>query len=145
MTEALSEFQPRFQNWIRWCQMKGLYQSRTGSAEGNYRSPQVWDDRLPKPEWLLRLNEPDAIVVNRAYVALRVIAPSQARAIKVCYFKPFWKPSWQAQSLQCNVRELAERAYLAKRALSNVLTSIESKSISLSNVLSSHGETLIAA
>ena len=140
------DFQARFNNWLHWCQMKGLYQSRTGSAEGLWRSPQVFEDRLPKPTWLLEMIGPDAIVLNQVYTLLARFQPSQARVIKVIWFKPHWRPSWQAQAIRCRVIDLPGRAYQAKTAFGNLLTDQESKRISVVSLQHKQlGETLAAA
>ena len=141
------DFNARFKNWIAWCQMRGLFQSRTGSAEGLWRSPQVFEDRLPRPVWLLEMDEPDAIALNRVYTALARFQPAQARAIKVIWFKTHWRPSWQAQAIRCRTIDLPARAYQAKTAFSNLLTMRETKYLILDVAHNSsiYGETLLAA
>jgi len=116
------EFSSRFSNWVHWCLMKGMYQAKAGSAEGNYRSGQVWEERLPKPEWLTELDIPDAVLVNRAYGQL---GDTTRRTIKVLWFRHHWKPQWQAQKLGCHYTELAEKGFLARKMLENRLDFIE--------------------
>jgi hypothetical protein len=111
-------FSARFANWARWCVQKGLYRGRAGSVEGAYRSPQHWDPPEPRPPTIDVL---DAILVNRAYVRLAVLAPKQAQIIKVLVFRPHFRPQWQAQKLGIHYTELDEALSRAKRMLCNQL------------------------
>lgn len=112
------EFTARFENWRRWCNQKGLYQGRTGSIEGAYRSPQHWDPPEPRPA---EINVPDAVLVNRAYTRLALLAPKQASIIKVLVFRPYWRPQWQGQKLGIHWRLLDEALERAKKMLRNQL------------------------
>ena len=118
LVEPAIEWESRVRNWIRWCNQKGLYQGRTGSIEGAYRSPQHWDPPEPRPPSIDAL---DAVVVNRCYVRLAQLAPSQAQIIKVLIFRPYWRPQWQAQKLGIHYLELDEALQRAKKMLENQL------------------------
>jgi hypothetical protein len=98
-------FERRFENWRRWCLMNGRFQAKAGSAEGNYRSGQVWEDVQPRPRWLIELNVPDAVEVNRVYVSLSYW---DRRVIKVLWFRTHWKPQWQGQKLGVHYTKLEE-------------------------------------
>ena len=117
------DFAPRFENWRSWCRMRGLHQAHAGSIEGRYRSPQHWDPVNPKPDWLILLNEPYAVLVNRAYSQL---GDYYRRVIKVLWFKTHWRPQWQAQKLCCHHTELGDLGYRAKLMLKNRLRYVES-------------------
>jgi hypothetical protein len=113
------EFPARFENWRRWADQKGLYQGRAGSAEGAYRSPQIWDPPGPRPPMI---DVVDAIVVNRAYIQLRLIAERQARVIQILVFRgKHWRPQWQAQKLGIHHTKLEEALSHAKQMLENQL------------------------
>lgn len=115
----LETFETRFKNWVNWCKLKNINYSRTGSAEGNYKSPQIWDERNPIPEWIRAINHLDAIEVNRAYIAL----PEKPRQIiYILCFKSHWRAEYQAQRINCHHTELGERLYWAKTQLNNLLT-----------------------
>ena len=107
---------------MAWCRMRGVYQERAGSAEGFYRSPQHWEPQNPKPDWLVSLNEPDAVMVNRAYSQLGVRA---RQIIKVLWFRSHWRVQWQAQKLGCHHTELRDLGHTAKTMLRNRLRFIE--------------------
>ena len=85
--------------------MNGRFQAKAGSAEGNYRSGQVWEDVQPKPSWLIELNVPDAVEVNRVYVSL---SGWDRRVIKVLWFRTHWRPQWQGQKLGVHYTKLEE-------------------------------------
>lgn len=102
------EFDSRFQNWVRWCKARGVHQARVGSAEGEYRSSQIWEQVEPKGEGV---DSVDAQFLNRAYSQ---IDKKSRRVIKVIYFREYWKAKWQAQKLGINEGEL-ERAALGAR------------------------------
>ena len=115
-------FEQRFSNWLHWCQLKGIYHGKAGSAEGYYRSPQIWEPQNPKPIWLIELDENDAVLVNRAYSQLGTKA---RKTIKVLWIKTGWRPQWQPQAIGCHWKELEEVGYRAKRMLENRLAFIE--------------------
>lgn len=115
-------FDDRFSNWVAWCKYRGLHQDRAKSIEGAYRSPQIWDARNAKPDWLLNMDIPDAIMVNRAYSQL---GERIRRVIKVIWFKPHWRPQWQAQKLGCHFTQLGELADHAKCVMKNRLDFLE--------------------
>jgi hypothetical protein len=125
----LDNFEVRFANWLAWCRMRGLHQGHAGSIEGRYRSPQHWDPINPKPAWLLAMNVNDAVLVNRAFVALTESSPRMARAIKVIWFKANLRPQKQAQEIGCHWKELEEIGYRAKKMLENRLGFIEKKTL----------------
>lgn len=106
--------------------MRGLHQAHAGSIEGRYRSPQHWEPVNPKPDWLVLLNEPDAVLVNKAYSQLGDWAQ---RVIKTLWFAPvcYWRPQRQAQRIGCHWRELGDMGYRAKLMLKNRVRYIESK------------------
>ena len=102
----------RFDHWLRWCLSKGHYQSRCGSLEGLWRSPQCWDERLPRPPPIDLLA---AILVNRGYIG---IADIHRRTIKYLYFRN-WRPQWIAQKLGCHHTQLGDYRHRARLALAN--------------------------
>jgi hypothetical protein len=110
-----AEFGVRFQNWVRWCVQKGLYR---GSVEGAYRSPQHWDPPEPRPPSIDPL---DAVVVNRAYTRLAILAPYHATVIKVLIFQPYIRPTRQAQILGTHYLQLDALLDKAKTMLANQL------------------------
>jgi hypothetical protein len=122
----LGDFEARFANWLHWCRMKGMHQGHAGSVEGRYRSPQHWDPVNPKPEWLLLMDVNDAVLLNRAYSQLGEYA---RRAIKILWFRPYWRAQWQAQKLQVHHTELADLAYRAKKMMENRLAFIEKRAV----------------
>jgi hypothetical protein len=113
------EFAQRFENWRRWCVRKGLYQGRTGSAEGAYRSPQIWDPPGPRP---MPINDPDAILLNRAFWQL---GGKVRLTIKILVFRSHWRPQWQAQKLGVHYLKLDQELVKAKRMMENRLTFLE--------------------
>lgn len=112
-------FSWRFRNWVNWCNLKGVHNSRAGSAEGNWKSPQIWDERNPTPEWVRLIDHNDAVEINRAYVELD---PYPRRVILILYFRTHWRPTWQAQKLNCHVSQLHDKACWARNQLENLLT-----------------------
>jgi hypothetical protein len=115
-------FEERFENWLRWCQLKGLYHAKAGSAEGHYRSPQTWEPQNPKPAWLITMDIPDAALLNRAYSQL---GDRTRNIIKVLWFRAHWRPQWQAQKIGCHFKELGEIGNRAKKMFENRLLFIE--------------------
>lgn len=111
-------FESRWLNWIRWCNQKGLYQGRTGSLEGAYRSPQIWHPPEPRPP---TIDVPDAILVNKAYTRLAKLSPTNAQVIKTLVFMPWLKPTRQAQILGTHYMRLDELLHRAKTMLKNQL------------------------
>jgi hypothetical protein len=111
-------FEGRFKNWIQWCIRKGLHQGRTGSAEGNWRSPQIWHPPEPRPPVL---DDLDAVAVNRAFSQLAQNSPTYANVIKVLVFKPWMRPQAQAQVLGVHYMRLDQELHKAKKMLSNLL------------------------
>jgi hypothetical protein len=73
------------------------------------------------------MNVNDAVMVNRAFVALTEASPRMARVIKVIWFKTHLRPQKQAQEIGCHWKELGEIGYRAKRMLENRLRFIEKK------------------
>jgi hypothetical protein len=119
MTPPVDAFDARFDNWRRWCIQKGLHRGRAGSAEGAWRSPQVWDAPNPRPP---EIDLPDAILVNRAFTQLALSAPRNANAIKVLVFMGWLKPTRQAQILATHYTRLDELLSRSKIMLRNLLT-----------------------
>jgi hypothetical protein len=122
VSEKQSNFNERFENWIHWCQLKGIYHGKAGSAEGKYRSPQTWEPQNPKPAWLITMDVNDAVLVNRAYSQL---GEKTRKTIKVLFIKTTWRPQWQAQAIGCHWKELEGVGYRAKRMLENRLNFLE--------------------
>jgi hypothetical protein len=115
---ADASFEKRFDNWRRWCLQKGLHQGRVGSAEGNWRSPQIWHPPEPRPA---AIDLPDAVAVNRAYTQLAIQSPSAAKAIQVIVFMPYLRPQRQAQILGTHYLRLDGLLDKTKIMLRNVL------------------------
>lgn len=133
LVSANLDFDQRFVNWRRWCIARGHYQARAGSAEGGYSSPQGkgqpsgWGDYVlsPLPSITqLPIDVVDAIQVNRAFAGL---AARARRVIVVIWFRSHWRPSWQAQKIQCRVVDLSDKAHWAKLCLANHLNRIEGR------------------
>lgn len=122
------DFDARFKNWVRWCKAKGFHRSRVGSAEGNYRSGQVWEATEPRGE---PFDELDALMVNRAFSEL---GGQVRRAIKVIYFREYWRPQWQAQKLGIRMVDLPRVGYEARIMLLNRVEFLERKRKILSTV-----------
>jgi hypothetical protein len=114
-------FDERFINWLKWCRLRGIHQDRARSAEGAYRSPQVWEERNPRPA---ELDINDAVLVNRAYSQL---AEKTRRIIKILWFRPHWRPEWQAQKIGCHHTELKDLAAFAMCVMHNRLEFLEQK------------------
>lgn len=119
-----TEWERRFSNWLAWCRMRGLHQGHAGSVEGRYRSPQHWDPVNPKPDWLLMMNENDAVLLNRAYSQL---GDYWRRVIKILWFRASWRPQWQAQKLCVHHTELGDLGFRARLMMRNRLRYLESK------------------
>lgn len=94
-------FTARLENWIRWCKSFGSGAGRAGSAEGGYRSGQIWE---PEPLRGAEVDIVDAELVNRAYSQ---IGGYERRVIKVVFFRGWWRDQWKAQKLGCRVDKLA--------------------------------------
>lgn len=116
-------FEDRFANWVRWCLRDDVHYEHVGSAEGHWRSPQVWDPPGPRP---IEIDEPDAIRVNRAYVYLRTKAPQAAAVIKIIRFTR-GRPQWKAQQLGIHHTQLEAEYDRSKKMLANVLKLQDSK------------------
>lgn len=118
-TEVIdAAFEARFENWVRWCNQKGLHQGRVGSLEGGYRSPQIWHPPEPRPP---SIDLPDAVLVNRAYTKLAIQAEHYARAIQTLVFMPYLRPTRQAQILGTHYLRLNELLDKSKLMLKNLL------------------------
>jgi hypothetical protein len=119
ITPEADEFERRWANWVRWCNSKGFYQGRTGSLEGAYRSPQCWNEELPKPPPIDLL---DAVVMNRAYVRLWTSSEKAAKTIQYLVFRhPNMRPTGQAQLLGVHYMRLEQELQKAKRMMRNLL------------------------
>lgn len=129
MTET--DFDTRFDNWVRWCQQSGRSAGRVASLEGLYTGPQGrghptgWGDweqgpLAPLPvKYMVDVN--DALRVNRAYVKLAMQAPSQAHVIQVLVFQSYLSPKRQAQLVGSPIGRLGELLGRAKKSLENIL------------------------
>lgn len=111
---GLNGFGARFENWRRWCFANGRHVGRAGSAEGGWRSPQHWYPEDPRPP---AIDVPDAVLVNQAFTSLALLAPRQARIIKIITFRPYLRPQYQAQKLGIHYLQLGEAYHRAKLAL----------------------------
>lgn len=120
--DCLTDFQERFENWVRWCCSKGLYQGHAFSIEGQYRSPQHWWPEGPRPP---SIDTVDAVLLNRAYNRLSMLAPKQGRIIKLLTFKSYLRPQWQAQKLGIHYLDLEKALYRAKLMMRNQLDFLE--------------------
>lgn len=121
-----TEFELRLRNWCLWCRMReGEHYGHAGSIEGRYRSPQHWDPVNPKPEWLLTLNENDAVLVNRAYIYL----PEKQRLVIVGMLIERVRQPELARKVGCHHTELGDRLYIAKRMLKNRLAQVDSREL----------------
>ena len=70
-SEFFAQFQLRFTNWIRWCtENTAEPNSPCNSIEGRYKSPQIWDEVRPNMGLLNPINKWDAMILQRAYVAM---------------------------------------------------------------------------
>ena len=114
----VSEFDRRFDNWVRWCKSKGTQTGRCFSAEGAYRSPQIWHAPGPRPA---DIDVPDAVAVNRAFVRMATQTPTYANVIKVLVFKSWMRPTLQAQILGTHWTRLDGELGRAKKMLKNIL------------------------
>ena len=103
------DFEWRFENWLRWCRLGGLRGRRCGSAEGGYRSPQVWWPEGARGEGV---DVVDAVEMNRSYWGLPVRV---RRVVQVLWFRGWWRPQWQAQKLGVHWTKLGELGHWAKR------------------------------
>ena len=123
----MASFNERFDNWVRWCNAKGLMQRRTGSLEGNYRSPQCWDPPGPRPAVI---DLPDAILLNRAYTWMAVHAPREAKVIKIMTFFGHWRATWKAAKLGVHHTKLDDAYKTARTMMKNATEHAERKRIS---------------
>jgi hypothetical protein len=114
----LSDFDQRFENWVRWCNQRGLHRATCGSAEGNWKSPQVWEAQNPRPA---EIDTVDAVRVNRAFTKLALSAPSHAQVIKVIVFMPWLRPTRAAQMLGTHWTRLDEKLNRAKLMMRNLM------------------------
>lgn len=118
-------FEPRFRNWLRWCaEYASEPHGSAASAEGAYRSPQIWDEVRPNLGLLNPVDKWDAMVVQRAYVGM---PDGERRVIKFMYFRPHWRREWIAQKLDVHHSRLGERLLVAKGCMSLVLDGLDGK------------------
>ena len=116
-------FAERFNNWLRWCaDHPGAPHSPCGSAEGRYRSPQVWEGLQPSESKLNPVNVPDAELVNRAYV---LMDDYNRRVIKYVYLRTHWRPSWMAQKLGCHYTAIYSKLQTARQLMACRLTEVD--------------------
>ena len=118
LSDTPSVFEQRFDNWVRWCRQHGGGGGRCFSAEGAYRSPQVWHPPEPRPA---EVDVNDAIRMQKAWVAFSLNAPSFARVIDVMVFHPRWEPKWQARKLAMRIGDLQMALDRAKKAFENAV------------------------
>lgn len=105
--------------------MGARYQGHAGSIEGRYRSPQHWDPVNPKPEWLLMMNEPDAVLVNRAYSRLSQWAMKTIRVLWLPYRGKRLSEYQKAKELGCHYTELYDKGLRAKSELASGVALLE--------------------
>lgn len=122
--DEIEAWQIRFENWRRWCRAAGYHQGHAFSIEGLYRSPQHWYPDPPRPE---PLDVNDAVLVNRGYVYLALVAERQAKIIKILTFRAYLRPQWQAQKLGMHWTELGDAYYRAKLMMRNQVFILEKK------------------
>lgn len=121
----MTYFPARLKNWLRWCaDHAGEPHSPCGSLEGRYRSPQVWFPEEPSYAKLHPVDVVDAVLVNRAYVAMQ---DYDRRVLKYVYFRRHWRPSWMAQKLGCHYTEIYGKLSLAKMRMRIILDTIDEK------------------
>jgi hypothetical protein len=114
-------FERRFENWVRWCRSSGLFLGKAGSAEGEYRSGQVWEERLPSgPE----VDVVDAVFLNAVFMELEARV---RRIVKILYFRSHWRPQWQAQKIGCRADDLIEKRAWALGVFERALLAAEAK------------------
>ena len=82
--EAISASQVRrllreWARWVTWPEPIGPEPAGCHSAESAYRSPQCWDERLPRPL------EPDWRLGWRIEGIVRALPPHEAKAVRVWY------------------------------------------------------------
>ena len=65
--------------WVTWPEPLGPKDAGCGSAESAYRSPQCWDDRLPRPI------EPDWRIGLRIEAVVRDMPKVDARVLRAWY------------------------------------------------------------
>lgn len=113
------EFETRFRNWLRWCK-EGHPEphEQCGSAEGNWKSPQIWEPDPLERNLVDPIDIWDALEVQRAFYGLPEV---NRRTIKLIHFRPKWRRSWIAQKLGCHQSQLEERLSISKKMLSNRL------------------------
>ena len=116
LSDTPSVFEQRFDNWVRWCRSHGGRVGRCFSAEGAYRSPQVWEPQNPRPA---EVDLQDALKMQKAWVRFAQSAPSFARVIDVLVFSPHWEPAWQARKLGMRIRDMQAALDRAKMAFRN--------------------------
>jgi hypothetical protein len=134
--EPEDSFPTRYENWKRWCIVRGMHGARAGSAEGGYSGPQGhghpygwgdWDQSAPlKIEVKPQINIPDAVQVNRAFMYLAMVAPSHAQVIKVLEFQTYLRETRQAQILGVHYQRLGQELFRARKMLQNQLRMLES-------------------
>lgn len=115
------EFEPRFKNWVRWCWEWNIHYGKVGSAEGNYRSPQIWEMPGPRP---VPTDHLDAYLLNQAFVELD---EQTRRTIKILVFRPHLRPQWQAQKIGCHYTMLEERLKAAKLLMAQQVGFMETR------------------
>lgn len=120
-----SEFEARFRNWLRWC-FEGHPEPHEacGSAEGNWKSPQIWEPDPPGRNQIDPVDYWDAVQVQKAFYGLPEL---HRRVIKFMHFRPHWRRSWVAQKLGCHHTDLDERLRMAKRMLANRVDMLDAK------------------
>lgn len=127
----------RFRNWARWASARGSRQGQAFSIEGHFRlksrvddTPTGWGDWLTTPPQyppLPPLDSVDAVLVNRGYVHLWLVAERQAKIIKILTFRSYLRPQWQAQKLGMHWTELEEAYHRAKLMMRNQVFILEKK------------------
>lgn len=118
----VSAFDIRFENWVRWCNARGHQTGHCYSAEGAYRSPQIWHPPEARPP---EIDGNDALTINRAYTRMATLTPRYANVIKVLVFRHRRdRPTLQAQMLGIHWTRLDGELDRAKKMLENTVKTL---------------------
>jgi hypothetical protein len=133
----IEDFEPRFQNWLRWCyEISGepVASDRAHSLEGLYSGPQGkghptgwgdWDEAAPPHITIpIPIDHWDALLINRAYWQL---GEKIRRTIKILWFRKSWGKERQARKIGVHQSTLDDVAEQSKAMLKNRLRFVEQK------------------
>jgi hypothetical protein len=99
-------------HWGRWLQTART-PSHCDSAEWQYRSPQCWDERNPKPQ---APNESHAATIE----SLMRITPKLSRKLLKLKYVYRAEPSWIAKRLRFPVKHYPQQLYAARQIVLNL-------------------------